>query len=599
MDVSRYLNGDVIEARPPSAAYRLRKTAARHSVALATTAIVMFALVAGTGVSIWQAARANREARNAWEAEERAVAAKEAADAQRNAAVLAQRDAEAQREKAEVETARANEEAQNALKAEANAVAARKEAEDARDHARQLASELLREKERVSHLYFQQILVDVMSGNDERAQRGIEEAKGVLGQAEIELLKGKRCLYRWETETAVKHFRAAIELKPTWVLPRCGLVRAGMSQGGLDPIEELKLAAQAVEGQELSSLERLFLAYTQCILTTSPSSLTSLREVVATDRSPLADAFLAEALAHRASVQGDTDMIEEALTHVAAAASYLSDNAHVLATAVFVYLEAIGLEDNEGERAILEEKGREFARRLKAHRDSPGAALILAVFYNRVDDMDGVAEIEATPIDHNFLTYFFVASAKYRQGEYAGAEALLERTREANVLYSLMAEAWTLAFTNGGDSRIRAIYTGFGDQRFSKWWTNESVLLMQGDSEFRRNACEARLESPRLSVWEKALLHYIMNEEATRADEEELVTLAKSSGEHPRSKLSRTYAVFGLKHLGRGERGRAEEHFGKCVDVGFVIQCFWARAFLERLRSDTSWPVSSPAAARK
>ncbi len=53
----RFLNGDAIEARPPSVAYRLRKTLVRHRVAFATTAIVMLSLLAGLVTSTWFAVR--------------------------------------------------------------------------------------------------------------------------------------------------------------------------------------------------------------------------------------------------------------------------------------------------------------------------------------------------------------------------------------------------------------------------------------------------------------------------------------------------------------------------------------------------------------
>ena len=54
-DIERYLNGEPIEACPPSAGYRLRKLASRHRAALVGTAIVMIALIAGTVTSMWLA----------------------------------------------------------------------------------------------------------------------------------------------------------------------------------------------------------------------------------------------------------------------------------------------------------------------------------------------------------------------------------------------------------------------------------------------------------------------------------------------------------------------------------------------------------------
>ncbi len=59
-DVERYLADEVVEARPPSAGYRLRKLLRKHRTALAMAAIVLLLLVAGVAVSTWQAVRAIR-----------------------------------------------------------------------------------------------------------------------------------------------------------------------------------------------------------------------------------------------------------------------------------------------------------------------------------------------------------------------------------------------------------------------------------------------------------------------------------------------------------------------------------------------------------
>jgi WD40 repeat protein/serine/threonine protein kinase len=54
-DVRRLLNEEPIEARPPSAWYRLRKVVRRHRVPVTAAALVAAALVLGTAVSLWQA----------------------------------------------------------------------------------------------------------------------------------------------------------------------------------------------------------------------------------------------------------------------------------------------------------------------------------------------------------------------------------------------------------------------------------------------------------------------------------------------------------------------------------------------------------------
>ncbi|TWU31776.1 hypothetical protein Poly41_60110 [Novipirellula artificiosorum] len=57
-DVQRYLAGEAVEACPPSTVYRLRKFARRNRVSLMTASLIAFAMLIGTGVSVWQANRA-------------------------------------------------------------------------------------------------------------------------------------------------------------------------------------------------------------------------------------------------------------------------------------------------------------------------------------------------------------------------------------------------------------------------------------------------------------------------------------------------------------------------------------------------------------
>jgi eukaryotic-like serine/threonine-protein kinase len=59
-DIQRYLNREVIEARPASAMYRLQKFWSRNKVGVGTIAMIAIALIGGTIVSTWQAMRANQ-----------------------------------------------------------------------------------------------------------------------------------------------------------------------------------------------------------------------------------------------------------------------------------------------------------------------------------------------------------------------------------------------------------------------------------------------------------------------------------------------------------------------------------------------------------
>ena len=85
-DVQHYLNGDAVEACPPSAAYQFSKFVRRNRAAIGTTVVVAVALITGTAVATWQALRATNE----W-----------------NRAVLAEVAAEQQAERAAQETEKA------------------------------------------------------------------------------------------------------------------------------------------------------------------------------------------------------------------------------------------------------------------------------------------------------------------------------------------------------------------------------------------------------------------------------------------------------------------------------------------------------------
>ncbi len=64
-DIERHLQSQPILARPASAGYKLRKLLSRHRITFAAGAAVACALVAGTGVALWQAERAREQATRA------------------------------------------------------------------------------------------------------------------------------------------------------------------------------------------------------------------------------------------------------------------------------------------------------------------------------------------------------------------------------------------------------------------------------------------------------------------------------------------------------------------------------------------------------
>ncbi len=61
-DLRRYLGGETIQARPPSALYRAQRFVGRHRVAVAAAALVMVTVGVGTASTLWQAQETRAEA---------------------------------------------------------------------------------------------------------------------------------------------------------------------------------------------------------------------------------------------------------------------------------------------------------------------------------------------------------------------------------------------------------------------------------------------------------------------------------------------------------------------------------------------------------
>jgi tetratricopeptide (TPR) repeat protein len=85
-DLQRYLADEPVEACPPSAGYRLRKLLHRHRTGVLAVAAFAALLLAGVVVSTWQAVRATRAEARAWEAADAERDAREAEASQRRRA---------------------------------------------------------------------------------------------------------------------------------------------------------------------------------------------------------------------------------------------------------------------------------------------------------------------------------------------------------------------------------------------------------------------------------------------------------------------------------------------------------------------------------
>jgi eukaryotic-like serine/threonine-protein kinase len=88
-DIQRYLDDEIVEARPPSTGYRLKKFVRRHKGQVIAASLVLFALLAGIAGTTWQAIRAERALANEATQRQLAEAKEQEANEERSKAVAA------------------------------------------------------------------------------------------------------------------------------------------------------------------------------------------------------------------------------------------------------------------------------------------------------------------------------------------------------------------------------------------------------------------------------------------------------------------------------------------------------------------------------
>jgi serine/threonine protein kinase len=273
-DIQRYLNGDFVQACPPSAAYRFRKLARRHKAAISTIGLVAVSLFIGIMVSSWHAIRASHaearakanaasafqeklvsrdEERKARYAEQKALSAAAAESKAKQAEA-------AQRKRAEANERQAMNAAQQAKESEAAAKKAEADAKQAADQAKAALDFI---KNRILAAARVQGQWDGL-GKDVMLREAIDAAEPYIAkdfkdqpvmEAEIRLTLGLTYMSLGEHELAARQFRRAVEIKtsqltaddPSTLYAKFWLASAYHRAGKLE--EALSLHKQVREGR--------------------------------------------------------------------------------------------------------------------------------------------------------------------------------------------------------------------------------------------------------------------------------------------------------------------------------------------------------------
>ena len=127
-DIQRYLGDEVVEARPPSAGYRLKKFVRRHKGQVVAVSFVLLALLTGMAGTTWGLIEAKRQeqiARAEAVQKEAALEQQKSANEEMRRAVVQQQMADEERRRANRMEWMANEQSRRAMEAERAAIVER------------------------------------------------------------------------------------------------------------------------------------------------------------------------------------------------------------------------------------------------------------------------------------------------------------------------------------------------------------------------------------------------------------------------------------------------------------------------------------------
>jgi tetratricopeptide (TPR) repeat protein len=540
-DVERFLKDEPVEARPPSAWYRVRKMARRNRTALTVAGVVAAVVVLGTAVSLWQASIARAERQRAEVAEAKRIEEQAAAEA----ALVAER----------------------------------------RQHALDRAIE------------------EALCGDLEKAHKAIVAAeKAGVAPDRVHWLHGLVHYQRGKFEDAIREFESSIAFKPTVAANAMhseALFNASLHSGN-PLIRYFRSAKPDLDSMTPETAEDyLCRGFTterlrRWGLIKRGQALDDIDKAIEMRDTAIARAFRAIVACEIAVMDGDLPSAERALADIQQAKLRLSDNKFIRFKSLHAHLQAADMYDETGQsnkrKAALEEAGRD-AQEL---RDLPTLTYVMArvYYFDHIGDREAaLKELEWAshqPEMSDLVAQY--ALALYERGRDAEALRVLDDQLKPNNSEGRMLRIilWAELPEVGPDKaydRYRKMVASRSEREANgpMWSPYEfNVLMLLGK---RKEAADQTVSTSRFLPLTKYLTGDL--------PEEEFLESARKSRLHP---ILIHYPV-GLVRLSDGDRAGAREHLQKTlVDTKFYAAVLYpyARAYLARMKRDPEWPKWIP-----
>ena len=439
-------------------------------------------------------------------------------------------------------------------------------------------------------------VVSAMGGDFELAEQAIAEAE-LLGAStgQIRMLRGQIAFFRGQYQESVDHLRQAVELLPESVAARSLLAVAYGTVGHWTKYDHALWEADQLTAKTAEDF--LFKGYAES-QTDPERGLATLQEAFRRRQSIMAHLLRAEAEISLAMDLADLgkaeQMTDAALSDVHAAKQLLRGNAYALWTSLYAQTAAADIYGQTNRPAKREEaldRAKEDARALEPFVNLPDACI--AQWY-----LLGEENKEGTLVDKlrrvsdqtgNAFTTVFLAETLYRQKDFLGSLAALEKKR--GIFVTERFRPVVLADMDGNPARALAAYKDLAALDLSEPYRLDGLMILRllghknESSEFARKLSKTpdRLPAVRHPSYRRLLDYMTGNLSA-----EQLLSASAAS----RTDLCFGHCYVAITLLAEGDRVGARDHFRAAVKT----HAYWpyhyhlSWALLGRMEQDPDWP---------
>lgn len=446
--------------------------------------------------------------------------------------------------------------------------------------------------ERLLQHAFNEAVLEMWSGNLDKADEAIEEAER-LGAATgfVLMLRGQLALHRNETEDAAKHLERAVQLLPDSPAAQAMLAVAYWQDGKWEKCEKTLEHLDLLP--PVTPEDYLFKGYAQATIDPSRGLENIDKAIRLRPNWTIAHALGAEVRSWVAQDQMDPSLIEQASDDARIVKKMLPDKS--LGPQVSLYANLVAATIYAGQPQNQEEaldRAKQDFQKLGALPAS-GWSVLLRYRYLEYRGNGDEAFQEMKLARRNVKSSWpptFYALGLYRRGDFRGALNVLDGLDKNDLgAFQETMRMFILAELPGGHEKAMAVYrkaTG-RHQGTTPIFQNALLYLLGRREDAVAAYCEFQLPKALAKVRDgscRELLDY--NRGRTTPDE--LLSAVEDSTYHE----CNAHFFIAMSLLAEGDRAGAREHFGKCISTG----CFdfdasdWSRSFLARMDQDPNWP---------